>query len=1209
MSNPQTLRPRPGTQETAGGATTTLVRAEPRPQGEQPPELHPQLRAQLRELQLRTGRAEPDVAMLLQLVNDYYHSLDGERRGIAESMRLMADEARALAVEAHEQSSEQLQVILDHIKDVVLAVDEEGVVRTFNPTGERVFGYDEAEVLGQRIDLLLPQIASSGETIPDALRRLAATLGDTALDLAACELQARRKSGEAFPAEIAVSKAPLSRREMFVLCLRDVTERREAEQAVRDSEARYRLLVDHAPDAIVVLDVDTGCFVDANDVAQRLFGLERARLLERGPFTLSPALQSDGSPSAQRAHGYIQQALAGEVPVFEWTHCDAAGQEFICEVRLVRLPSAHRRLVRGSITDISERKRAERIAAAERKVFEQVTRNAPLAEVLGSITRLIESAAAGTISCVSVLAEDRQAFSYMIAPQLPQALRTALEHARIDIRNGSCAAAVYLDRQVLVPDIGTDPFWAEQRAAALAAQLRAAWSTPIKAAGGKLLGALGVYREEVGLPSAPEAQIMARAAQLAGIAIERHLAEQALRGSEAKFRGLFESIAEGVYQSTREGRLLSVNPAFVAMLGYSSAEEMYALASAEVLYWNPADRAEFTRRVEAEGEIRDAEFLLRTRDGQQLVTLENARLICDAHGRIAGYEGTLVNITERKRAEQAIFAEKERAQVTLESIGDAVISTDAEGCIEYINPVAESLTAWSLAEARGQPIGAVLKLVNELTREPIENSLSGALGRSESGAPADHAVLITRSGHEVAIQESAAPICDRGGRVIGAVVVFHDVTRERRLKRALSYQASHDALTGLINRREFDTRLHAALLSAQRGAGPHALLYIDLDQFKVVNDTCGHQAGDRLLRDVTGLLQTRVRASDVIARLGGDEFGVLLESCSLEQATRIAEGVRLAIRDFRFVWSASTLSVGASIGIVQIRAETENVANIMSAADIACYAAKDAGRNRIHVYEAEGVPDRHREMHWVARVTRAVEDKRLELFFQPIVALGSSGERAFHEITVRLRDDNGELVPPSEFLPAAERYNVMSVIDRQVVGQAIELLRERLRRGLSLPLLAVNLSGASLNEQSFVDFALQSVAEPSIASALCFEITETAAVTSLANARYVMGELKRRGCKFALDDFGTGVSSFLYLKTLPVNFLKIDGQFIGPIAQEPVNRSMVEAIAKVARALNIATIAECVESEAVLTDLRRLGVDFAQGFYLAQPLPIAQLPK
>ena len=229
---------------------------------------------------------------------------------------------------------------------------------------------------------------------------------------------------------------------------------------------------------------------------------------------------------------------------------------------------------------------------------------------------------------------------------------------------------------------------------------------------------------------------MARAAQLAGIAIERRLGEEALRSSEAKFRGLFESIAEGVYQSGVDGRLLSVNPAFVAMLGYRSAEELYALRGAEALYWNPADRAEFARRVDSEGEIRDAEFLMRRRDGQQIVVLENARPMRDAAGRHIGYEGTIANITERKRAEQAIFAEKERAQVTLESIGDAVISTDAEGRIEYINPVAENLTAWSLSEARGQPIGAVLNLVNELTREPIENSLNVALGRSGNAAPA-----------------------------------------------------------------------------------------------------------------------------------------------------------------------------------------------------------------------------------------------------------------------------------------------------------------------------------------------------------------------------------------------------------------------------------------------------------------------------------------
>jgi diguanylate cyclase (GGDEF)-like protein/PAS domain S-box-containing protein len=1208
MSKTHSSRTRPDSPEITPGATTTLVRADARPHAESYPELHPALKAQLRELQLRTGNAVPDVPMLLRLINEHYMISERERRGIVESMRLMADEAQALALEARTQSSEQLQVILDHIKDVVILLDAEGMIRTFNPTGARVFGYSEDEVSGKRIDLLLPKVASD-ESVPEALERLAASLGDTALDLSARELWAQHRDGRAFPAEIAVSKARLSSQSMYVLCLRDVSERHSSEQAVRESAQRYQLLVDHAPDAIVVLDIDSGCFVDANEKAQKLFGLSRAQLLTMGPVSLSPPVQPDGSASEGRAHVYVERALEGEVQQFEWAHRDAAGREIMCEVRLVCLPSGNRRLVRGSIADISQRKRAERVAAAERAVFEQMTRAAPLPEVLAAITVFAESAIAGATAGIGLLAGDGKSFASLSAPRLDSTLRAALERTRIGIRNGSCAASVYLGRQVLVADVGKDPFWQEPRAAAQAAGLRAAWALPLEAAGGQMLGALGVYRGAEGLPSPAEAEVMARAAQLAGIAIERTLGEEALRSSEAKFRGLFESIAEGVYQSSREGRLLSVNPAFVAMLGYDSASEMYALPSAAQLYWDPADRTEFSRRVDAAGEIRDAEFLMRRRDGTQLVVLENARRLCDAAGAHVGYEGSLANITERKRAEQAIFAEKERAQVTLQSIGDAVISTDAQGRVEYINPVAERLTAWTLAEARGQPASAVLNLVNEITREPLESSLDAALGRASGGAAhADHAVLLTRSGHEVAIQESAAPICDRQGEVIGAVVVFHDVTKERRLRRALAWQASHDALTGLINRREFDNRLHGALLSAQRGEGSYALLYIDLDQFKVVNDTCGHQAGDRLLRDVTGVLQTRVRTSDTIARLGGDEFGVLLEGVTLEQATRIAENVRQSIRDFRFVWGTSTLSVGASIGIVQIRAETENVAGVMSAADIACYAAKDAGRNRIHVYGADGVSHRHREMHWVARVTRAAEDERLELYFQPIVPLDGGAARTFHELMVRLRDDSGELVAPTEFIPAAERYNVMSAIDRWVVEQALALLRARQRDGRPLPLLAVNLSGTSLNEQSFVDFVLQSVGEPSLAASLCFEITETAAVTSLANARFLMSELKQRGCKFSLDDFGSGVSSFVYLKSLPVDYLKIDGQFISHITEDAVSRSMVEAIGKVGRALGIATIAECVESAAVLQALKGIGVDYAQGFHLARPRPVSELP-
>jgi diguanylate cyclase (GGDEF)-like protein/PAS domain S-box-containing protein len=1217
MSNTSKFRARidsPDADPTRAGVpsptgVTTIVRVDAAFGGEDGPDLHPHLRTQLRELRLRGGSPVVDIAALLRLVSSHYQAVDDERRGIVQSMRLMADEARAMAHEVRTQSSEHLQVILDHIKDVVLTVDEEGVIRTFNPTGERVFGFGEAEVVGERIDLLIPKIAQH-ESVPQALQRLAASSGDTHMDLASRESWGLRKDGRSFPLELAVSNARLSRREMYVVCLRDVTERRESEQAMRESEARYRLLVDHAPDAIVVLDADAGCFVDVNENAERLFGLDREQLLKVGPIELSPSVQPDGSLSRDQSRLRVDRALEAEPQMFEWLHRDAFGKEIMCDVRLVRLPSGSRRLVRGSITDISERKRHESVAAAEHAVFEKLTGNAPLPAVLESITRLIESERAGTMCSVSVLTDDGRSFDYMVAPRLPEPLRSALARAPVDIRNGSCSAAVYLGRQVLVPDIAKDPFWEQRRQVALDAGLRAAWSSPIKAASGKVLGALGVFRADAGLPTASESDTMAHAAQLAGIAIERRLAEEALRSSEGKFRGLFESIAEGVYQSARDGRLLSVNPAFVSMFGFASAEEVYALKGTESLYWNPADRIPFVRRVDLEGQIRNFEFLARRRDGQQLVLLENSKAIRDVSGRLVGYEGTLNDITERKRAEQAVFEEKERAEVTLQSIGDAVISTDAQGRIDYMNPVAESLTGWSADEAHGREIGNVLNLVTELKHEPLENPLLRALGRGENrgdGNAADHSVLVTRSGQEIAIQESAAPICDRQGRMIGAVIVFHDVTKERRLKRALAYQASHDALTGLINRREFDNRLQAAVLSAQRGEGSYALLYIDLDQFKIVNDTCGHQAGDRLLRDVTGLLQTRVRASDTIARLGGDEFGVLLENCALDQATRIAESARQSIRDYRFVWGATALSVGASVGVVEIKRDTENVASIMSAADIACYAAKDGGRNRIHVYDADGVSGRHREMHWVARVTRAAEENRLELFFQPIAAIGSQSPPRFHELTVKLRGDDGELVQPSEFIPAAERYNAMSIIDRWVVRQAVSLLRDRQKRGVPLPTLAVNVSGTSLNEQSFVDLALQSLADPVIAGAICFEITETAAVTNLADAIHFMRELKTRGCKFALDDFGTGLSSFMYLKTLPVDYLKIDGQFIAQIAADPVDRSMVEAISKVGRALGIATIAECVETAVVLEELKRIGVDFAQGYFIARPLPITQL--
>jgi diguanylate cyclase (GGDEF)-like protein/PAS domain S-box-containing protein len=644
------------------------------------------------------------------------------------------------------------------------------------------------------------------------------------------------------------------------------------------------------------------------------------------------------------------------------------------------------------------------------------------------------------------------------------------------------------------------------------------------------------------------------------------------------------------------------------MLGYSSAEEMYALPSSVMLYWSPTDRADFVRRVDNDGEVRSMEVVLRRRDGSQVVALENSRGVRDGGGRIVGYEGTVSDITERKRVEQAIYAEKDRAHVTLQSIGDAVITTDAGAHIDYLNPVAERLTGWPVEEARGRPIGEVLQLIDESTRKPVAYALDRVLTAGETSVLSDRNVLVNRRGEELAIQETSSPIRNREGVAIGAVIVFGDVTKERRLKRALSYQANHDALTGLINRREFDARLETAVTSAQRGEGEYVLLYVDLDQFKVVNDTCGHSAGDRLLRDITSLLQTRVRASDTIARLGGDEFGLLLERCSLEQAERVADSIRQAIHGYRFLWGANSLSVGASIGVVRIAKETTSAASVLSAADIACYTAKDGGRNRVQVYERDHGTNRHREMQWVGRIARAVEDGRLELYAQRIVGIGpNTGDEPFYELMVRLRDEDGTLVPPNEFIPAAERYNVMVMVDRWVVNRAVELLESCARQGRRMPLVAVNLSGTSINDEDFLEFVMARVGNEQIARSLCFEITETAAVASLSKATFFMRELKARGCRFSLDDFGSGVSSFVYLKTLPVDFLKIDGHFAAAVAHDAVDRSMVDAIAKIGRAMQVATIAEKVESAEVLAVLKEIGVDYIQGFHLAEPCAIEEV--
>jgi len=1179
------------------------VHSEPAPSADS---LNPLLERQIAES--RGSGGGPDLDQLLRSISAHYDRLDAERRGVVRSMQIMSDEARALSREIREETATHLQAILDNVKDAIITVDDGGRIETFNHTGERIFGYASAEILGRSLGFLLADIDPKNPV--EYLARLAVKDDDTHVDLAAHQTWGHCKNGNRVSVEIAVSKAKLNGSEGYIVCIRDTTERHIAETSVRESEGRYRTLVEHAPEAIIVFDVDAGKFVDVNDNACRFFKMTREALLNSGPEKISPATQTDGTSSFGVARGYIQSALAGAVPVFEWVHCDSTGQNFPCEVRFVRLPSSNRRLLRASIIDITERKRADAVAAGERRVFEKIAANAPLCAVLEAICELIERAMPESCCAINLLDADKQALSLGVAPNLPREFVAAMDYAPIGIRFGSCSAAVYLNRLVIVADIETDALWEFRREAARHAGLRAAWSAPIVASDGQVVGTFAVYRRHPGIPLSRDHDLMLRMAQIAGIAVERRAAEDALRNSESKFRGQNESVMEGVYQTTRDGRILVANPAFVNLLGYSSAEEVYQIP-AGALYWYPSDRETFARRAENEGELRNEEYVMRRKDGSMLVVVDNCRVVRDKQGRVCGFEGTLTDITERKKAETAVFQAKERAQVTLQSIGDAVITTDSEGRIDYMNPVAESLTGWENREAQGELIGNVLTVVDETTREGSESPVVRCLREGQVLGLAEHTVLVPRRGHEIAIQDSAAPIRDRAGNLIGAVMVFHDVSKERRLHRALHYQASHDALTGLINRREFEKRLTAAVEQARLdNQARNVLLYLDLDQFKLVNDTCGHPAGDLLLKQITGVLQSRVRGGDTLARLGGDEFGILLQDCSLDQALRVAENVRHAIRDYRFTWQDGVLSIGVSIGIVEITNEVPTVANVMSAADVACYSAKDSGRNRVQVYKPDNVPERHREMHWVSKLTRARDESRFELFFQPIVPIGTNAhDREHFELMLRLRDESGVIVAPAEFIPAAERYNIMPSIDRWVVRQALDRVVHRIESGIKPFTIAVNLSGTSLNDAHFLEYLIAELgASELVAGAMCFEITETAAIENLGNVAYFMRELKSRGCHFALDDFGSGLSSFMYLKTLPVDYLKIDGQFVENVTRDPVDRSMVAAISQIGRAMGIQTIAERVESPEVLAELGRLGIGFAQGFHIAKPRPTSEFP-
>jgi diguanylate cyclase (GGDEF)-like protein/PAS domain S-box-containing protein len=561
-------------------------------------------------------------------------------------------------------------------------------------------------------------------------------------------------------------------------------------------------------------------------------------------------------------------------------------------------------------------------------------------------------------------------------------------------------------------------------------------------------------------------------------------------------------------------------------------------------------------------------------------------------------------------SERRAAAEQNRAQVALASIHDGVLTTDAEGRIDFLNAVASDISGWSLDDARGLPLGRVLRLAQEDTADPVGSALHKLKAGIDITERLPGAVLIARDGRRVPLDCSLAPIRDGLQAVSGIVAVMRDVSRERELAARLMHQATHDELTGLVNRREFERRLSEALARAGANAEPAALLYLDLDQFKIVNDTCGHPAGDELICRVAETIRAAVRTHDTLARLGGDEFGLLLEACSPNAALAIAETIRSSLAELRFAWDKRVFVVGVSIGMVALDASYPSVSELLSAADNACYLAKDAGRNRVQVYRPgdRKVRSRSGEMNWVARLAEALEQSRFVLFAQVIEPIADPALERSHEVLVRMLDADGRVVAPMRFIPAAERYGLMPRIDRWVIERTLAELGALQRSSRRPPRLVVNLSATSVGDPELLAFIAGGLRRHHVApDRLGFELTETAAVTQLASASRLLTAIRALGCSIGLDDFGSGMSSFGYLRRLPVDYVKIDGSFVHKMDADPVDRAMVASIHQIVRVMGLRTVAERVEHLPVLAELRRIGVDFAQGYAISRPVPLIEL--
>lgn len=737
--------------------------------------------------------------------------------------------------------------------------------------------------------------------------------------------------------------------------------------------------------------------------------------------------------------------------------------------------------------------------------------------------------------------------------------------------------------------------WRERRSAALARAAR------------QLDGIVrnGRFTERVRIegPASPFAQSANRL--LEQIALKELLIGERERSLIGLLSGLHEAVA------VHRERIVFANERFAALVGAADSSVIVGGAMPEFVHPDYTDlvREHLRRALAAEPGLERLEVELRPLN-ESTARVELSAVRIDYQGGPALLL-TLVEMGPRAGLVPSVSRGRPSAWETLDSLGEGVITTDINGRIDYLNQAAEQLLGVSTVDALGKGITDIFTLLDEGDRRSLGDPVRHCLATQSKVTVGRRGLMILRNGgDERSVELTVTPLKGSKNDIVGTVVAVRDVSELRGITRQMSYQASHDALTGLVNRREFERRLEEAVALAHAQEGKHVLCYLDLDRFKAVNDSCGHLAGDSMLREVAALIKDAVRDSDTVGRLGGDEFGLLLAGCPLEKARQIADDVVRKVSDYRFVWKDKIFNIGVSVGLIEISRESGAADEVLSAADSACYVAKRQG-GHVHVYSArdEAVARHRGEIQWLQRLQAALKENRFELMAQPIVATAQETHGPALEVLLRLQD---EAVPggisPVEFLRAAERYRLMSDVDRWVVQTSLTALG---RGGIRLPparSLAINLSGQTLGDPQFLEFVVDVLDRTGVAPAqVCFEVTENSVITNIEHAQRFIGVLHGMGCQFALDDFGRGLSSFGNLKNLSLDYLKIDGTFIRNLASDTVNQAMVAAMIKLARTLKFEVIAEQIEDAGALETAKRMGVDFVQGYHLGRPQPLARV--